>query len=197
MPSIKSTLNVLIVTGTEKGVSAISDMLDKSAFSAVSSAFSGSEARRMLMRYDYDLVIINAPLSDEFGHDLAITITEKYSASVIMLVKSQLFDNVSSKIENYGIFTVARPVDRHLFHQVTRLVVANASRLERYRKESDKLKTRLDELRIVCQAKCLLVEYLRMNETQAHRYIEKQAMDNRTTKLSVAEEIISNYSPEL
>lgn len=196
MPVIKNTLNVLIVTGTEKGVSAISDMLDKSAFSSAA-AYSGSEARRMLMRYDYDLVIINAPLSDEFGHDLALTVTEKYSASVIMLVKSQLFDNVSSKVENYGIFTVARPVDRHLFHQVTRLVFANASRLERYRKETDKLKTKLDELRIVCQAKCLLVEYLRMSETQAHRYIEKQAMDNRTTKVSVAEEIISNYDPEL
>ncbi len=196
MPVVKKALNVLIVTGTEKGVSAISDMLDKSAFSSAA-AYSGSEARRMLMRYDYDLVIINAPLSDEFGHDLALTVTEKYSASVIMLVKSQLFDNVSSKVENYGIFTVARPVDRHLFHQVTRLVFANASRLERYRKETDKLKTKLDELRIVCQAKCLLVEYLRMSETQAHRYIEKQAMDNRTTKVSVAEEIISNYDPEL
>lgn len=197
MLGAKKPLSVLVVTGTEKGASAISDMLDKSAFSPISSAFSGSEARRMLLRGDYDLVIINAPLTDEFGHDLAITITDKYSSSVIMLVKSQLLDNVSSKVENYGIFTISRPVDRHLFHQLCKIVSANAAKLEKYKKEADKLKARLDEQRIVCKAKCLLVEYLRMSETQAHRYIEKQAMDNRQTKVQVAEDVISNYDPEL
>ena len=40
--------------------------------------------------------------------------------------------------------------------------------------------------------KCILVEYLRMSEQQAHRYIEKQAMDMRTSKRNIAENILKN-----
>ena len=36
-------------------------------------------------------------------------------------------------------------------------------------------------------------EYLRMSEQQAHRYIEKQAMDMRASKKSIAERILKMY----
>ena len=38
------------------------------------------------------------------------------------------------------------------------------------------------------------VQYLRMSEQQAHRYIEKQAMDMRTSKKDVAENILKTYT---
>ena len=52
----------------------------------------------------------------------------------------------------------------------------------------------MEEVRIVARAKCILVEYLRMSEQQAHRYIEKQAMDQCITKREVSENIIRTYT---
>ena len=52
----------------------------------------------------------------------------------------------------------------------------------------------MEEIRLVNRAKWLLIEQLRMTESEAHRYIEKQAMDRCVTKLSIAENIISMYS---
>ena len=49
------------------------------------------------------------------------------------------------------------------------------------------------EIRIVNRAKCLLIEQLKMTEEEAHRYIEKQAMDRCVTKRTVAENILSTY----
>ena len=43
------------------------------------------------------------------------------------------------------------------------------------------------------RAKCVLIQYLNMTETQAHRYIEKQAMDLRTTRRQIAEGILKTY----
>ena len=52
---------------------------------------------------------------------------------------------------------------------------------------------KLEELRVVSRAKCLLVEYLHIGEREAHRYIEKQAMDLRVTKKVIAEDILKTY----
>ena len=41
--------------------------------------------------------------------------------------------------------------------------------------------------------KCILIQYLNMTESEAHRYIEKQAMDMRTTRKTIAEGILRTY----
>ena len=61
------------------------------------------------------------------------------------------------------------------------------------KKENDKLHDRIKEIRLVDRAKCILIEYLKMTEPEAHKYIERQAMDLRITKLAVAERILKTY----
>lgn len=43
------------------------------------------------------------------------------------------------------------------------------------------------------KAKWFLIEQLKMTEQEAHRYIEKQAMDRCVTKRVIAENILSTY----
>ena len=43
------------------------------------------------------------------------------------------------------------------------------------------------------RAKCVLIQYLGMTEEQAHRQIEKQAMDTRQTKAAIARAILATY----
>ena len=50
------------------------------------------------------------------------------------------------------------------------------------------------EIRLVNRAKWVLINELKMDEPQAHRYIEKQAMDRCVSKKAVAEEIVKTYS---
>ena len=50
-----------------------------------------------------------------------------------------------------------------------------------------------DDIRIINRAKYILMEYLSMTEPQAHKYLEKQAMDMRLTKIEVAENLLSTY----
>ena len=55
------------------------------------------------------------------------------------------------------------------------------------------IEEKMEEIRIVNRAKCLLIEQLKMTEKEAHRYIEKQAMDRCVTRRTIAENIISTY----
>ena len=51
----------------------------------------------------------------------------------------------------------------------------------------------MNEIRLVNRAKWLLISELKMTESDAHRYIEKQAMDLRISKREVAENVIRTY----
>jgi response regulator NasT len=59
--------------------------------------------------------------------------------------------------------------------------------------ENIKLKTRLEEINIINRAKLLLIQCLSMTEHQAHRYLEKQAMNLRTSKLEISKQVIKTY----
>jgi len=50
------------------------------------------------------------------------------------------------------------------------------------------------EIRLVNKAKWILISELFLSEPEAHRYIEKQAMDRCISKRTIAEEIIKTYT---
>ena len=52
---------------------------------------------------------------------------------------------------------------------------------------------KIEEIRIVNKAKWLLIDQLKMTEQEAHRYIEKQAMDRCVTRRTIAENILATY----
>lgn len=45
----------------------------------------------------------------------------------------------------------------------------------------------------VSRAKCLLISYCGMSEEDAHKYIERQAMDKRMSRLEIAQDIVRTY----
>ena len=51
----------------------------------------------------------------------------------------------------------------------------------------------MNEIRLVNRAKWLLISEVKMTEPDAHRYIEKQAMDLCVSKREIAEQIIKTY----
>ncbi len=51
----------------------------------------------------------------------------------------------------------------------------------------------MEDVRLVGRAKCILMTHMHMREPEAHRYIEKQAMDRRTTRRAIAEGILKTY----
>ena len=59
--------------------------------------------------------------------------------------------------------------------------------------ENLQLQKKIDEIRLVDRAKCALIQYLSMTEAQAHRYIEKQAMDRCVPRRVIAQQIIQMY----
>ena len=61
------------------------------------------------------------------------------------------------------------------------------------RKDNGKLNHRIEEIKTINRAKCLLMENGKMSEQDAHRFLEKKAMDTQQTRLQIANAVIRRY----
>ena len=73
-------------------------------------------------------------------------------------------------------------------------LVGISDKIKRIEQDNRELRNKLNEMRLVARAKNILITNLHMSEPQAHRYIEKQAMDMRISKTNVANLIIAAYN---
>ena len=188
------TSSVLVVSCTERSVALFSEALTAASINQITVLASATEARRALFEKDFDLVIIDAPFPDESGERLARDIALKSMSQVILAVNSEHFNAVSAVCLEDGVLTISKPASREIFWTALSLARAVGSKLRRMQDENKKLKQRIEDIRIIDKAKCLLISYLKLTEQEAHRFIEKQAMDLRSTKRVIAEGILKTYA---
>jgi response regulator NasT len=186
--------SALVISSTEKSASVFSEMLNAASIKQIAFLQSCGEARRLLSELDFDLVVVNAPLPDESGEALSRDVASKGATQVILAVKSEFFEAVAAMCENDGVLTISKPVDKGLFWSALTLAKSTHSKIKRLLAEkNERLKEKIEDIRIIDRAKWILISYMNLNEKEAHRFIEKQAMDMRATKRSIAEGILKTY----
>ena len=185
--------SILIVSATDRFTSAFADLLPETRYYPVHTAASVSAAKRILAENTFDFVIINAPLPDDIGTRFAIdTCTSKQSA-VLLLVKNEIHAGIHDKVVEYGVFTLPKPTSKPTLIHALNWMESARERLRQLEKKTLSIKEKMAEIRLVNKAKWILISELKMSEPDAHRYIEKQAMDRCITKQTIAEEIIKTY----
>ena len=112
---------------------------------------------------------------------------------VVVIVRAEHYAAVRARFGEAGGIVLKLPLDADLFVQAVGIAGGVGARLRRARDENETLKSKFDDLKLVDRAKCTLIQYLRMTESEAHRYIEKQAMNKRLPKREVALEILKIY----
>lgn len=185
--------NALIVSSTDSSAALFVELLNGASVFQHVILQSCGEARRMLLEREFDIVIISAPLKDESGEALSVDIASKGMSQVILVVKNEFYDEVAAATENEGVLTISKPVNKLMFWAALKLAKAAQARVNRINKENKKLKKRIEDIRVVDRAKYILFSHYKMSEEEAHKYIEKQAMDMRVTRREIAENILKTY----
>ena len=188
---MQTVYSVLTVSANEKFNISLRALLNESKFSPVKTVSSISSARRELLSRSYDLIMINSPLPDGNGIDLAVDICSQSSSGVMMFIKNERFADVSGVLTEYGVLTVPVPTSVSIINQSLRLLCSTRERMKKVEQKTAKLEEKMEEIRIVNRAKWALIDRYQMNEATAQRFIEKTAMDECITKRAVAERIIS------
>ena len=193
MPLVEHIYSVLIVSASEKFNASLTALLPEKDYYPIDAARSVSEAQRKVLERSYDLVFINSPLPDDFGRRFAIDISADSNTVVLLFVKNEIYDEVYSKVFEYGVLTMRKPTATQIIAQSLDGMRAIRERMRRMEKKTVSLEEKMAEIRTVNRAKWVLIDSLKMTEEDAHRYIEKQAMDRCVSKKEIAEGILKTY----
>ena len=184
--------SILVVSGSEKFDALVRRVLTRGRFMQIEFHRNAASARRCLLEYEYDLVVINCPLPDEFGHELAIDTAQKWGASVMMVVPSEVYDNTLEYVTDMGVLALAKPTSQERLSQAVRYLAAVRGRIHELQQQVRRAAEKMEELRVVSKAKILLVEKKHMTEDEAHRLIGREAMDHELSRKRIAQQIIED-----
>ena len=186
MGLMERVYSVLTVSRKESFADSLASLLPEKKFDPVVNLNSGAAARRAMLERDFDLVIIDFPLSDESGVRLAIEAVGNKKSVALIVVSADKYTEVFMKVAEYGVFTL-------MTERAVEWMCVTRERLRGYERAEKSVSEKMEEIRLVNRAKWILIDVLGMSENDAHRYIEKQAMNRCVTKSEVARGIISTY----
>lgn len=186
--------SVLLVSASETFTSTILSLLPEAKFEPVHIECGINSAMRDVAEHHYDIAIINSPLKDGTGIRFAIELSASKTTVALLVVRSELYDETYDRVAEHGVYVLPKPTSRPIFTQAIDWLLVTSEMLKKLKKRNISTEEKMQEIRLVNRAKWLLIEKCGMTEPEAHRYIEKQAMDSCVTKITVAEELINKYT---
>ena len=182
--------SILIVSASEQFDAIVKRSLK--GFTTINFVKSGSLARRSVMEKEYDIIVVNSPLPDETGIDLALDTAEKSRASILLVVPKEIYEDVLERVTDLGVLVLPKPFPKGRVDKAVRFLAAIQKKSLKLEKKVLSIEEKMEELRLVSRAKILLVEKKHMSEDEAHRYIGKAAMDNGVSRKCIAEKILED-----
>ena len=181
--------SVLLVSRDSKIISQVSAFLVAPLFELTTTS-DFNEARRLATERTFNIIIADS--GDGYDTDFAINIADSYS-TILLLVPNEHFDEISYRVEGYGILTITKPFEPFYFYNMVKIAIAVQYKVQVLSSQTTKLKVKMEEIKQVNRAKMLLMQNMNMSEQEAHRYIEKEAMDRGMKRTAISEEIIKTY----
>lgn len=159
----------------------------------IASAPSSVEGRHLAREEDYDVILLYTPLEGSLGDETAKQFASLSAATVVVITPEKVAARMREKFAGEGILLTTTPLRKHEFFSTLTAAAVCSERTRTLLEENAQLRAKLAEQKTIEQAKLLLVECLKLSEEQAHKYIEREAMELRTSRVEVARRIISTY----
>ena len=143
-----------------------------------------------------ELAVINSPLMDESGFELAEYIIENTTANCIFMIKEEQTEKIAGRAEKAGIIIVGKPFSRTLLYQLVKTIDIAVNRSLKLYDENRRLEQKIEEIQAIDKAKFMLMQYKDMTEDEAHAYLEQYAMNKRKKKSIAALAIIDRLNEQ-
>lgn len=183
-------LNVLIVSSQRSLNQCIKEILLKESVSIITFCDRLNQIEEECKQMTYDMMIVNEDSIHDF-HNLMIY--HKKFSCIIVCLKHQVKESYLHQCKAHHMVILMKPIKIHVFTQILQVCIQSQLQMKENNQKLQALNQRYQELKIIHHAKYLLMEKEHLKESQAHRMIEKQAMDKRCSKLVIAQRYIKKY----
>ncbi len=172
----------------------LTEMLTEEGYVIAGEAGDGEQAVALARELRPDLVIMDVKMPKMDGIAAAGSIVEEKIAPVVMLTAFSQRDLIEQARDAGAMAYLVKPFARHELVPAIELAVSRFAEKRALEDEVATLTDRLETRKVVDRAKGLLMTRQNMTEPEAFRWIQRTAMDRRTTMKAVAEAIVDGLA---
>lgn len=170
----------------------LKEMLVEEGFDVVAEVADGASAVRLTRELRPDLVILDVKMPVMDGIAAAEQIANERLAAILMLTAFSQRELVEKARRAGAMAYLVKPFQKHDLLPAVEIAAGRFRELSGLEREVDDLQGRLAARKVVEQAKGRLQETEGMTESEAFRFIQKQAMEKRMTMRQVAERVLDS-----
>ncbi|MBQ3920527.1 MAG: ANTAR domain-containing protein [Oscillospiraceae bacterium] len=185
-------MNALIICFAEDKRPAYVDLVRSAGIEDMTLS-SGDNVRHLVTERTFDVIVTVLPFEREFGLDTAAFISGRTDAEQVIFVPSKVYDEVCSKAVGLPVSILPKNVPANIAVNTIRRALSVKCSLDKVKNENDDLRRRAEDEKLIYRAKCVLIEYLKLSEPDAHRLLQKRAMDRRTSLADAARSVLNTY----
>lgn len=173
----------------------LAEMLREEGYEVVGEAGDGQEAVELAERLRPDLVIMDVKMPRRDGIDAAAEIAAKRIAPVVVLTAFSQRDLVERARDAGAMAYLVKPFSISDLVPAVELVFSRFQEVIQLEREVVTLGERLETRKLIERAKGLLQAKHGMTEPEAFGWMQRAAMDRRTTMKRVAEVVLESLEP--
>lgn len=166
------------------------EMLREEGYDVVGEAADGQQAVELTIELRPDLVIMDVKMPRRDGIDAASEIAEKRIAPVVILTAFSQRELVEKARDAGAMAYLVKPFSKADLMPAVELAASRFSEISALESEIADLQDRLETRKLIEKAKGILMESQSLTEPQAFKWIQRAAMDRRTTMKAVADVVI-------
>ena len=168
------------------------EMLREEGYEVAGEAADGEQAVALANELKPDLVILDVKMPRMDGIEAASSIAGKRIAPVVILTAFSQRDLVERARDAGAMAYLVKPFAKRDLVPAIELAISRFAELHALEDEVRGLTDRLETRKVVERAKGLLMAEQGLSEPDAFRWIQRTAMDRRTTMKAVADAIVSS-----
>ena len=178
-------MNIIVAFAKADNAQNIKSILNRGGYDGVVTCSSGVQALSAMDDLGSGVIICGYRLSDMLYSELLDDLPQYFK---MLLVAST--DKAPSETETDRFIYLSTPLQKSDLFSTLNMMIEGVQRQKKKAKERRMKRSEADR-KIIEQAKSLLMERHHMTEPEAHKYLQKCAMDSGTDMLETAEMIIS------
>ncbi|WP_353651137.1 response regulator [Nakamurella sp. A5-74] len=172
----------------------LKEMLIDEGFEVVGEAADGEQAVAMATELKPDLVIMDVKMPNKDGIEAAAEIVSEQIAPVVMLTAFSQRELIDRARDAGAMAYLVKPFSQSDLVPAIELAVARHQEMKVLREEIADVTQRLEARKIIDRAKGLLMTAQKMSEPEAFRWIQRTAMDRRTSMQAVAQAVVDGLA---
>ncbi|MCK8674505.1 response regulator [Rhodococcus sp. HM1] len=172
------------------------EMLREEGYDVVGEAGDGQRAVELAAELKPDLVIMDVKMPRRDGIDAASEIAERRIAPVVILTAFSQRELVERARDAGAMAYLVKPFSKSDLVPAIEVAASRFAEIRELEKEIAGLSERFEVRKLVDRAKGMLMEKHAMTEPEAFRWIQRAAMDRRTTMKQVAQVVIDTLGAE-